>query len=706
MRTGTYFSFQETLESKQPGATIIPVILSSDKTLLTLFRSKVAYPVYMTIGNIPKDIRRKPSRRAQILIGYIPTTSFEGITNKSARHRAQANLFHACMEMALALIKPYGETGIAMMTADGIWRRCHPIFAVFIGDHPEQALVTCTYQGRCPKCQLSRDETGEYREFPPHTHANAVDIYRLADEDVYKFHKACKVAGLKPVYHPFWQTLPFANVFQSITPDILHQLLQGIVRHIITWLSSPSVFGSNAINTRCRVLPPNHNIGFFRKGITSLSKVSGKEHKDICRILLGLIVGLRLPGGQVPSRVVKAVRAILDFVYLAQFPSHTTDTLRRLQESLQAFHLNKTVFIDLGTREAFNFPKLHSMLHYTSSIVLFGTTDNYNTEQTERLHIDFTKDAYRSTNRKNEFMQMTTWVERRERVQRHEAQVARQQLGEERNAHANDAIASLGPPQVHHGYLKMPRHPTSKSVSFQRLASEYGANSFQDALADFIACVNNPGVSSATLRNRAHNTLIPFCAVPVYHKFKFTANIDNEKSGSEVLDSVHVRPEQTDRHGRIMPARFDTVLVREGQYTTSLNKGKPVHISECLTDCYSGDQIAQVRVVFRIPDKVIKLVFPSDDITPPNHLAYVEWFTPLPGTPDPVNRMYKVSRMFHDSARRASILPVDAIICSVHLFPRLSPNTPQDWVSSSILEHCQTFYVNPFRNRNSYLMFT
>ena len=105
----------------------------------------MAYPIYLTIGNIPKDIRRKPSQRAQILIGYIPTTSFEGITKKAARCRAQANLFHACMEKVLAPITLHGETGVAMKTGDGIWRRCHPVFAVFVGDHPEQALVTCTY---------------------------------------------------------------------------------------------------------------------------------------------------------------------------------------------------------------------------------------------------------------------------------------------------------------------------------------------------------------------------------------------------------------------------------------------------------------------------------------------------------------------------------------------------------------------------------
>jgi len=77
------------------------------------------------------------------------------------------------------------------------------------------------------------------------------------------------------------------------------------------------------------------------------------------------------------------VRGLLDFLYLAQLPSQTTDTIARLERSLVAFHANKDVFVDLGVRDGFNVPKIHSLLHYGQSICLFGTTDNYNTEQTE-----------------------------------------------------------------------------------------------------------------------------------------------------------------------------------------------------------------------------------------------------------------------------------------------------------------------------------
>jgi hypothetical protein len=133
-----------------------------------------------------------------------------------------------------------------------------------------------------------------------------IDTYLLADKDMTSFHPACCSAGLKPVFHPFWCSLPLTNIFISITPDILHQLLQGVLKHILSWITHPAVFGGAVINAQCWSVPPNHHITIFTKGITSLLWGTGKEHKAMCGFLMGLITDLPLWGRQTSSHVVKA----------------------------------------------------------------------------------------------------------------------------------------------------------------------------------------------------------------------------------------------------------------------------------------------------------------------------------------------------------------------------------------------------------------
>jgi len=291
----------------------------------------MAYPVYMTIGNIPKEICQKPSRHAQMLIGYIPTSKLEGIRNKAAHCCVLTNLFHFCLQILLAPIILHGKTGVLMISRDGIWRWCHPILANFIGDYLEQVLVACTYYGECPKCEVKHDQLGNYTRSLACDYRKALDSYALADSNARTFCAACKDNGIKPVFHPFWEILPLANIYVSITLDVLHQLLQGVMKHLIAWLSDPLVFGPQQVNVQCHLMPPNHQIALFPKGITILTCVSGKEHKNICRILLGLIVDLPLGGGSSPARLLKAMHGPLNFLYLAQLLSQMTDTISCLE---------------------------------------------------------------------------------------------------------------------------------------------------------------------------------------------------------------------------------------------------------------------------------------------------------------------------------------------------------------------------------------
>ncbi|KAF8420172.1 hypothetical protein EV426DRAFT_537901 [Tirmania nivea] len=69
------------MQNKHPEYSIsVPIICASDKAHLTNFSGdKSIWPLYMTIGNILKDIRREYSTRAWICIRLLPTIKIDNV---------------------------------------------------------------------------------------------------------------------------------------------------------------------------------------------------------------------------------------------------------------------------------------------------------------------------------------------------------------------------------------------------------------------------------------------------------------------------------------------------------------------------------------------------------------------------------------------------------------------------------------------------
>ncbi|KAJ7100980.1 hypothetical protein B0H15DRAFT_770315 [Mycena belliarum] len=677
-----WWSTQVQVEKDNPGATIIPILLSSDKTQLTMFGNKTAYPVYMTIGNIPKEIRRKPSRRAYVLLAYLPTSKLEHIKNKASRRRTLANLFHACLSYITAPLRDAGATGLPMASGNGIVHRGHPIVACYIGDYPEQLLVTCVKTGWCPTCDAEHGSLGDGEECVLRNLEKVLAALDKMEMGGTVYAEACKDVGIKPVVRPFWEHLPYTNIFTSITSDVLHQLYQGIIKHLIAWLKES--LGEAELDARCRRLPPNHNIRLFMKGISKLNRVTGREHAQISRFILGIIIDIRLPEGQSSERLIESVRAVLDFVYLAQYPMHSSETLNFLDDARERFHYNKSIFVDLGVREDFNLPKLHSWDHYSMNIQLYGSSDNYNTEYTERLHIDLAKDAYRSTNHKDEFPQMTLWLERKEKIFRHDQFIDWNQRGRP----PPPIIHNLHPGIIYDRKLSMAKNPTHKAIKFTTLETAYGATFFRDALSRYIIQLANPQLTRAQIERDSAGFVIPFNAVPVFQNIKFTTSDPYGNAGptENIVDSIHTHPNKILANGTEVPARFDTALVNTG-------KG-----GKAGTDGY---RIAQVRVVFSLPPRLANTIL-APTVTVPSHLAYVEWFSQFKPEPERYHSMYKVTRAVKNGDRLASIIPVPNIRRSAHLLPKFGPVAPLEWKSHNVLDKCPVFFANPWTDRHMY----
>ncbi|KAG2118347.1 hypothetical protein BD769DRAFT_1629699 [Suillus cothurnatus] len=186
MHTGKWWwNAQRSLDCENPGATIIPVIISSDKTQVTLFHNKMAYP-------------------AHVLLAYLPTTHLEHVTNKASCCCMLANLYHACVGHVLAPLAAAGINGVNMQSGNGAMHRCHPLFVCFVRDYPEQVLATGVKTMQCPNCDVPSDELGL---------AAVLDALSALDKGGLAFVRACTVAGIKPIVHPYWEGLPFVNIF-------------------------------------------------------------------------------------------------------------------------------------------------------------------------------------------------------------------------------------------------------------------------------------------------------------------------------------------------------------------------------------------------------------------------------------------------------------------------------------------------------------
>lgn len=583
--TNIFLLIQQTFIPK--GGTIAPVILASDKTQLTNFSGgKSAYPVYLTLGNIPKTLRRKPNSRACVLIAYLSVDkpSKKGITKTALRLR-NYELFHRSMAIVLESLKNAGNPkgdGIEMIGGDGAVRRVYPILATYVADYPEQCLVTCSKYGTCPKCrrragELDQLTVGERRKqhwtYQVISNARSSTASSLKSSKVFAKCMEDDVAGGK--YNPFWVGFPLVDIHRCISPDVLHQLYQGVLKHLVGWIQE--VIGKDELDERIRTLPPACGVRHFKNGISSLSQISGVERKHISRILLACLVGKIEPQGIV------ACRALLHFIHLAQYPSHDEETLLYMQEALDTWHKNRSFFIQKGIRDDFNIPKFHSLLHFADSIRWLGATDNYNTEMFERLHIDFAKQGWRASNKRDHFPQMVRWLSRQEKVASYDfyrswmedTHVVDNELmesatsklwaaGDDGDDEETDiAVAKRRQTKVTNTHiserrtlqLHLAKFPAERQKSIARILISHAAPGFLAQLKLFLASLLPPSQQVSKLT--ALESPLPFTSVDVWHHYKFCpTNLLNADSDA-VFETVKAIP--ISRHSAT--PRFDTVIV-------------------------------------------------------------------------------------------------------------------------------------------------
>ena len=227
---------------------------------------------------------------------------------------------------------------------------------------------------------------------------------------------------------------------------------------------------------------------------------------------------------------------------------------------------------------------MHALQHYLDCIRRFGTTDGYNTEATERLHIDLAKVPYRETNRKEYLRQMVSWLDRQEKMA---ALTIRIQWQRGDMPQPRQRPRRFITPGVH-----LAKQPSERNVDFLQLSERHGATLFSKALSVFIAewkAAHSGTSGSRHLKRKRHtNNLptLPISEVDVWHRLKFGIPNLHALGDSAELHTAHAVPGRHSRAAETLDARFDTVLVNETE-TSSMAETHRTGIKGMCSNAYT-----------------------------------------------------------------------------------------------------------------------
>jgi len=124
------------------GATLLGVVLLSNKTHITQVGNCQAHPLLISLANISADIHSKGSTKSYLLLALLPVPTF--VHPKKCLHGVLVDrLLHQVISIVVKPLKKAAEMGRMMSDPLGNLKHCFTPLIAYIADTPEQHVIAC-----------------------------------------------------------------------------------------------------------------------------------------------------------------------------------------------------------------------------------------------------------------------------------------------------------------------------------------------------------------------------------------------------------------------------------------------------------------------------------------------------------------------------------------------------------------------------------
>ncbi|CAB4438348.1 unnamed protein product [Rhizophagus irregularis] len=378
------------------GSKIVPIILYSDATTLDHFGKSSRHPIFVTIGNIPTNLRNKPESKA--LVGLIPILESSKQMKETKEFRKAIRItFHKCFEILLAPIRVQHQTGIQLKVGNSyVW--CTMIVAMILGDWPENGKYCLTYGGSkcknpCHNCLVDRN--------------NLNKINLTTEEMLPRTQQKMQTAinsGLTKEHSIHEQNNAFWNLPATV-PEKMHHLDLGLFPYMIEFTRNLlKNQGGNALvekmDTRLAAIPRHHGLKIFHNGLADLARFTALEYRNMMRVMPFVLDGL-LDNRGLDSKLIGLYLKWNDMYRKTRKLAFTERELDDFEKLMKSW-AKDFVLIGSYSNNQCQYPKLHHFLyHMIPAIKDYGSPNGWNAETFEFLHKAYIKDPYRMSNKRN-----------------------------------------------------------------------------------------------------------------------------------------------------------------------------------------------------------------------------------------------------------------------------------------------------------------